>query len=507
MTTASRTRKSTFTDITRPSEPIHGEYIRVLEKTLNNSQIAAEGDRIRATDTGFLLNIPIPRIPMLAHAPSSVHRPDKRARRGDKMATKSEKSKSDAAKVPAASPSDDGSIRPNLAILIRLLLEHPEYASMLPPKPGNRQVHELITDFLPSMEEASEIRSGRRGSVKDKRRYFAPLFGRSVVSSYKMLPPEGEEYLYNARENSQPVIRIQMLIMERFGKIFHDIYQAYRYRHMPEFERNNPRYLPTNHNWLILNEQSVLTEWMNEKVQKRFQEEVQEEWRNWFENCYLETLEAEAASRDMTLKEALKTGKWTNKKPVSKDEWSTYPPNKAPILGDDNSPLCRFRENLGLSSPEMLWLLGLQIKSFFRYRERSNQRIDTAVSVLVRHFYNNPDDLALFITPPPSGEHLLRMIQSIDPGFQRRHIGLLFGGGVVAGYNMTQPGAEVSFFAHRLASIFVEHIQYGTTIYWHLREAVEAEVKARGLDITEFWKTGAWYHEYNEDDEREPAIC
>lgn len=465
-------------------EPVSGEDLKFLERTLEpgTEDPETEYGRMRATDTGFLFNIPIPRIPALMAAPSSFSAPDLRVRKAPDNHVPDEDLRTEA-KNPKRVPKA-ATIRPNLAILIRLLTAHPKYTDILPPKPSNRMVYWQISRLVKRFNEKRAWRGA-----------FAQLFGRSKISSYKMLPADFEKMAVDRRENSQPVIRLQMLIMERFGKIFRDTYHAFCYSDMPERVRGESRYQLKHRNWLALKEWEDVTAWMTKDVRARFDETVKEKCTLWFEQGYLHTLDCEARSRNLTLEQALKEGKWANSDRVSPEQWRTYSPGAEPILGGQGI-FENFREMVRITSPEMLWLLGLQIKSYFRYREHPDQRIDPSVSILVRHFYEQRfDDLGLFITHPLTGKEILKRIQAIDPSFDRKHMGLLFGGGVVAGYNMTQEDAPVPFFAYRLASIFTRHIDDGPEIYWHLREAAEQEVKARGLDIETFWREGDWYQE------------
>jgi len=133
------------------------------------------------------------------------------------------------------------------------------------------------------------------------------------------------------------------------------------------------------------------------------------------------------------------------------------------------------------------------------YRKRPTQRIDAAASILLRHFYLNPEDLELFIQSPMGPLELLENIQEADPNFDRKQLGILLGGGAIAGYNMTKPNAEVPAFARRAATLMTEHFQHSKAIYWHIRECAEAEAVARGLDLKELWSGGSWHQ--NTDDE------
>src|SRR5690554_2586259 len=67
-------------------------------------------------------------------------------------------------------------------------------------RPGNAEMFELISPLMSG--------TGSNGKMAGKQGY-APLFGRSYVSSYKMLA--------EAESTSLPVVRLQLLIVGRLG--------------------------------------------------------------------------------------------------------------------------------------------------------------------------------------------------------------------------------------------------------------------------------------------------
>src|SRR5690554_7919291 len=73
-------------------------------------------------------------------------------------------------------------------------------------RPGNAEMFELIAPLMPG--------TGSNGKMAGKQGY-APLFGRSYVSSYKMLA--------EAESTSLPVVRLQLLIVGRLGEMFREL--------------------------------------------------------------------------------------------------------------------------------------------------------------------------------------------------------------------------------------------------------------------------------------------
>lgn len=448
-----------------PEEPITGDYIPMLAALLSSQKNDTTGmpDALTNAELAYLLNIPSQQISGARTAPSSMDVIDRRINK-DVPASEGTRKAGENLKC----------IRPYHAILIRLYLKYPEYAAILPPAPDDYEVFELIFPFL---------------RPTPGRRWFAQHFGRSLVTSYKMLPPQ-DDY-QRTRENSRPVTQLQTLILLRFAKEFRELYQVYRDKHMLKRDRDNPLYQPISRSWDILRERDSLTEWMTNALHEKFEDELLERWRKWWEERYLKTLDREAKSRDMTLDKALKSGSWHRKEPVT--DLGRYDQRTMPITGADNSLLVSFRDLMGLSSSESFWVLGIAPKTYFMYRTRNNQRIDPSVSILMRHFITYPDDLELLIPTAPNGQDILNQIKSIDPEFTQTMIGPFFGGGSIAGYNMVRTNHLIPAFARRAASLLAYHSQFSSDIYWHLKECAEDEARARGLDLKALWQNGVWH--------------
>lgn len=453
--------KGTFS----PKEPITGDYIPMLAALLSAqaNKFTDSPDTLTNADLAFLLNIPSQQLSSARTAPSSMDVIDRRINKD----------------IPAsASTRKNGEnlkcIRPYHAILIRLYLKYPQYGAILPPTPDDYEVFELIEPLL---------------RPAPSRRWFAQHFGRSLVTSYKMLPPK-DEYR-RTRDNSRPVSQLQTLILQRFAKEFRELYETYYDKYLPEKHRDNPLFKPASRSWDILREQDSLTDWMSPSRYERFQRALNHRWRQWWEKRYLKTLEREAKSRDMTLDDALKTGNWHRKEPVT--DLSRYSQRTMPITGADNSLLVSFRDLMGLSSSESLWVLGIAPKTYFMYRSRGNQRIDPSVSILMRHFMAYPDDLELMVPPAPNGQAVMKRIEQIDPNFTPTMIGPFFGGGTIAGYNMVRTDHLIPAFARRAASLLMFHARYSEDIYWHLKECAEDEARARGIEPAELWHNGVWH--------------
>lgn len=467
-----------------PSAPIDGSYINILSSFLDaTTDPMTSSSGLTNVDLAFLLNIPAQQLPLLRSAPSSMDVTDRRVQRN----------------VPASEGSRTAGqsikcIRPYHAILVRLYLRHPEYATLIPPRPSSSEVYELIQPFMrPAGQPWNNPEESRR-------RWFAQLFGRSLIISYKMLA--NDPTVQANRNNSRPVTHLQTLIMLRFAAEFRATYADFREKYLPPEEANNPLYIPQAQSWDILHERDSLTDWMDDGIYESFSYELTKRWSNWWDGKYMKTLEREARSRNLDLEDVLKTGQWKMDDEVS--SFKDYPSDAMPITGADSSLLTSFRGFTGLSSSEFVWLLGISPKTFFMYRKRPNQRIDASVSILMRHLYHNPDDLDLFIRIPHDPAGLLERIQAIDPKFERKHFGVLLGAGPVAGYNMTKADSMVPAFARRAATLLARHLDTSDDIYWHLREAAEAEAKARGLSASQLWDNGTWHpsgHDDSEDDD------
>ena len=454
-------------------EPIDGSYINVLASFLDaNTDPMESAGALTNTDMAFLLNIPTQQLSALRTAPSSADVIDRRVQRGT--------SKEHAQRKRGQSLK---CIRPNHAILIRLFLKYPEYATLIPPRPSSSEVYDIIQPFMRMPGQPLNDPDA------NKRRWFAQLFGRSLIISYKML--SSDPTVLANRNNSRPVTHLQTLVMLRFGEEFRNLYTQYRDRFLPVHEQRNPLYSPISRSWDILRERDSLTDWMDDDLYEAFEADLTKRWCAWWDNKFMETLRHEAESRDIDFEEVLKTGNWQTKDEVT--NLKNYTQENIPITGADGSLLTSFRGFTGLSSSEALWLLGISPKTFFMYRSRPTQRVDAAVSILMRHLYHNPADLELFIKIPESPLKLLQKIQEIDPAFERKQLGVLFGGGAIAGYNMTRQDAMVPAFARRAASLMTQHFRFSTSIYWHLRECAEAEATARGLDPRKLWDEAKWH--------------
>lgn len=463
-----------------PGEPINGSYLMELEALDRKGDAMQHMGNLTNTDLAFLLNIPTQQLSALRTAKSSADVIDRRVNRNT-PASEGQRKKGQSLKC----------IRPYHAILIRLFLKYPEYATLIPPYPMSSEVFRLIQPFMRKPGEPLNEPDDR------KRRWFGQLFGRSLIISYKMLSNDPHTQLN--RNNSRPVVQLQTLVMLRFSKIFRELYSQYRDRFLPLKEQRNPLYSPESLSWDILRERDSLTDWMDEDLYASFETDLLERWRQWWDNKYMRTLRLEAESRDIGFEDVLKTGQWQTKEKVT--SFKNYRRNAQPIIGADASLLAQFRDMTKLSSSEFVWLLGISPKTFFMYRKRPGQRIDAAASILLRHFYLNPEDLELFIQTPKAPLELLEHIREADPAFERKQLGILLGGGAIAGYNMTKPNAEVPAFARRAASLMTEHFNYSNSIYWHIRECAEAEAVARGLNLKELWSGGSWHRNTEDDDD------
>ncbi|ARM86287.1 hypothetical protein [Marinobacter salarius] len=462
-----------------PATSISGEDIRTLKTLLGGASSGAPEvapSALTNTDLAFLLNVPTQQLSALSNAPSSLYVTDRRVTRnlpaeaGDRRSGQNLKC-----------------VRPYHAILVRLYLKHPEYTNLIPPRPRDSLVYELIQSFmrLPGFPlNTPDV---------DKSRYFAPYFGRSLVTSYKMLKSGAST---RSRDNSRPVVQLQTLIVLRFAHEFRKLYAEYWAKYIPKQKRSKAIYKPQSRTWDILLERDSLTEWMNNRVFEDFESELYHRWQVWWDTKFMQTLEREAISRSTSIEEVLKTGQWSNKDEVRHEN---LPQSCAPITGASYDRLATFRNSHALSSAEMMWVLGIAPKTYFRYRKHESQRVDAPVSILIRHFDYNHEDLALFIPEARKGEELFARMKSVDPGFERKQLGVFFGCGAIAGYNMSRPNAEVPMFARRSASLMAQNLPYSEQIYWDLREAAESEARARGIDPEDLWSKGSW-NELSEDD-------
>lgn len=449
-----------------PTTPIEGAHLTELASLMMTVWDSTE---TRDLDMAMALNIPPNRISHFKRAKSSME--------GGPALDEEETGGADS-QIPM--------VHPHQAILIRLLMRHPEYAPLV-KRPFNEEVWDLISDFIPKPPAARRRGPSPKGGIEKKG--FAPLFGRAAVSSYKMLPSEGS--LTNG-ETSLPVTRLQMLIMSRFADIFREVYRRYAANHMFSVDRKNPLYMPQARGWTVLRERDSLTEWMTDEALNRFYVELREQWKAWFETEYLPVLRNEAVSRGKDPEVTVRKGDWINREPVTDEEFKSYTAACKPIIGSADY-FTRFRTLTQTTSAEMFWVLGMQVKGFYRFRERGDQRIDASTSILIRYLMTHGNDLNYFVELPPTGDWLLKKIQAIDPSFKRFHLAPLFGASKMASYKFAAEHAECPYFARRLATIFARELQNGPEIYWQIRECAEDEVRARGLNLDSFWKQGRWH--------------
>lgn len=451
-----------------PKSPIEGANLTELTTLLMTQWSDIE---VRDLDLSMALNIPPNRISHFKRAKSSIE---------GSGASEGERENESNNQIPM--------VHPHQAILIRLLMRYPQYAPLV-KRPTNQEVWDLISGFLPKpLDDKPRRGPAPKGDVEKKG--FAPLFGRAAVSSYKMLPSKESA---SKGDTSLPVVRLQMIVLNRFADLFREIYRRYSANYMFAADRKNPLYEPQARGWEILRERDSLTEWMSEDVLTQFVNELQGQWQRWFEDAYLPVLRREAISRHIDPDIAIRNGNWTNTEPVTDEEYRSLSRDCKPITGSSQDYTSWFRGQMQTTSAEMFWVLGMQVKGFYRHRERENQRLDASTSLLVRYLQSYPNDLNFFVETPPSGAWLLKKIQGIDPAFKRFHLGPLFGASKMASYKFAASETECPYFARRLAAIFARELPRGPEIYWQLRQCVEDEAKARRLNLETFWQQGKWH--------------
>src|SRR5690554_1569510 len=130
----SRSRQSR-NELTHPSAPISGNTLMNLKLVLES--VVDDGE-VRDLDLAMLLNVPVNRLGRLKKAGAPAG----------------------AAETPEPDDEQDdataATIRPNQAILVRLLLKHPEYAP-LTMRPGNAEMFELIAPLMPGTGSNGKI--------------------------------------------------------------------------------------------------------------------------------------------------------------------------------------------------------------------------------------------------------------------------------------------------------------------------------------------------------------
>lgn len=453
-------------ELIHPSKPICGENLQYLKVMLES---VLGGDEVRDLDLAMLMNVPVNRLSQLKRAKSSI----------DVLGNVS--ADTDVSDDDDQTASELPSLRPSQAILIRLLLKYPHYGQLM-LRPSNPEMFSLLARYIP-FEEA-----GVDGSdVMPKKSGFAPLFGRSYISSYKMLAEDGA----SSANSSLPVTRLQMLVAGKFGELFLTLLLRHAEAAGVDVQPDI-RKIESN-GWAALREQDSLTAWMPDETYQVFSAELHAQWGDWFQSHYLRVLEDEAVSRDLDPEKALRKGNWTNNESVSDAAFRAYSRRTQPILGNNESLFSLFRESFELTSAEAYWTLGIQVKAFYRFRQRANQRISAPTSILIRYLFRYPEDIAIFVRSPEKGSDILARIQREDPGFRLSQLGPLFGASRVMSYGFANDDLPCPFFARRLASVFRQRSDMGEPIYQRMRACVEDELSARGLDPVKFWRDGRWH--------------
>ncbi|MET4027639.1 hypothetical protein ABIE59_003182 [Marinobacter sp. MBR-99] len=450
-------------ELTHPSKPINGQSLMSLKAVLESY---LGGGEVRDLDLAMLMNVPLNRLSQLKRAKSSIETVGRDVTPDETLGLADD---DDAvAELPG--------LRPSQAILVRLLLKHPEWVP-IPLRPSHPEVFSLLQPFMPGADGRTPNKAG-----------FAPLFGRSYISSYKLLSESAD----GSQGAGLPIIRLQRLVVAKYARAFADALAALASK-TPEVPADVLATAKNLNVWALLRERDSLTDWMNDELLLNFENDVNQRFQVWFNDQYLGILKDEAASRDTSPEQAIEKGKWTNTEEVSDQKLASYSRAQRPILGRSDSPFSLFRESFGLTSAEAYWVFGIQVKAFYRFRQRANQRIDAPTSILLRYLFRYPDDIDLFMPVPASGRDIFDAIQQEDPDFKLSQLAPLFGASRVMSYEFAEPEAACPFFARRLATVFWQQKQKGEPIYRAMRECVEEEVIARGLDLGQFWRDGRWH--------------
>lgn len=454
-------------ELTHPSEPISGRTLMNLKAVLESY---LGGGEVKDLDLALLMNVPLNRLSQLKRAKSSVFTVGRAA--GAEDESEDEVEKGDDAELPG--------IRPSQAILVRLLLKSPDLVP-IPLRPSSNEVFELLQPLMAELH----ARHGARATGKSS---FAPLFGRSYISSYKMLGEDG----VGMQNAGLPVARLQLLVVGKYAQVFRKWLDSYAAK-----DESAPadvfRTLAQRSGWALLREQDSLTDWMGDEVYAAFQAQVLREFGEWFEGHYLGVLRDEASSRDLDPVEAIAKGKWTKNDEVGDEQLRKYNRFCRPILGRSDSQFALFRESFGLTSAEAYWVLGLQVKAFYRFRQRPNRRVDAPTAILLRYLFRYPEDISIFMPEPLPGSEVFEAIRRENSGFKLSQLAPLFGASRVMSYEFVNPDTECPFFARRLAMIFRSAAAGEAPIYRLLKDSVEEEVVARGLSLEQFWRDGRWH--------------
>ena len=450
-------------ELTHPSKPINGQSLMSLKAVLESY---LGGGEVRDLDLAMLMNVPLNRLSQLKRAKSSIDTV------GRDLTTDEPQALADDDEAVAELPG----LRPSQAILARLLLKHPEWVP-IPLRPSHPEVFSLLQPFMSGAEDRAPNKAG-----------FAPLFGRSYISSYKLLSESAD----GSQGAGLPIIRLQHLVVTKYARAFADVLtsMAGKTSEVPAEILATVEHLS---GWALLRERDSLTDWMSDELLLQFENDVNQRFQAWFDEHYLGVLRDEAASRDTRPEQAIEKGKWANTEEVSDEKLASYPRAQRPILGRSDSPFSLFRESFGLTSAEAYWVFGIQVKAFYRFRQRANQRIDAPTSILLRYLFRYPNDIELFMPEPASGRNIFEAIQQEDPEFKLSQLAPLFGASRVMSYEFAEPGSGCPFFARRLGTVFRQQKKRGEPIYRAMRECVEEEVIARGLDLAQFWRDGRWH--------------
>jgi hypothetical protein len=433
------------------ADPISGAHIQTLQNTLH------EYNTLHDLDLAMLLNVPPLRIAELKKAGPGGQPPQRKAN----------------GKVQRV-------IKPHQAILIRLLIKHPEFAPIV-PRPTSVETWEAIKPFMPKPIGLSSGRQGRDGKIIG----FSPLFGRSATSSYKMLTQNSGQ-----QEPGTNVVRLYMLVLGKFGQIFRNLLFEYMEKWVAkdliaEIRRDMPS------DWRVIRNEEYWARHLPKAKQRELFNEVFSQRSGWMD-LYLSVLHDEAISRDLDPTNVLFKGNWKNTENVTQKQMRTYESRQRPILGAGSIELDGFKTQFDLSGSEFYYVLGLQVKSYFRAKskERKEKRLDAPTSILLRYLWRQPKDISLFIPKIMTGQEMLDYIQGIDPTFKKTHLGPLMGGAHVVSYHLIDKGMRP--LARRLSAIFAEQIERRDDFYRILRNCVEEEVTARGVDLETFWREGNW---------------
>lgn len=454
-------------ELTHPSEPISGRTLMNLKAVLESY---LGGGEVKDLDLALLMNVPLNRLSQLKRAKSSVFTVGRSINL--EAEPDGDVDKEDDTELPG--------IRPSQAILVRLLLKSPDLVP-IPLRPSSNEVFELLQPFIASVH-------GRLGVKATGKSSFAPLFGRSYISSYKMLGEDG-----NGVQNAGlPVARLQLLVVGKYAQVFRKWLGVYSARE-PSAPEDLPRTLAQRSGWGLLREQDSLTDWMGDEAYTGFQAQVSREFGEWFEEHYMGVLRDEARSRDLDPSEAIARGKWTKNDEVSEEQLLKYNRFCRPILGRSDSQFALFRESFGLTSAEAYWVLGLQVKAFYRFRQRPNRRVDAPTAVLLRYLFRYPEDISLFMPEPLPGHEIFEAVSREDPDFKLSQLAPLFGASRVMSYEFANSDTDCPFFARRLAMIFRSASAGGLPIFNLMKNSVEEEVVARGLSLEQFWRDGRWH--------------